>query len=206
MSNFLLESISSKIKWTLVSSKDGSSAALFFSPSACIVSVFSEAVSWLVCFSDETKGCKALLQYLLENEMLKLASSYSAFLGALLASYSILTLHLIFMKDIDMDSMKLTSDCGQWTLLEQDHFLGHIHQRHQYVVRIHVFLSPNCCITFWIKRKSWHLAKNMIHNYKKSKLPRKMSKNMTQFWRSFDAVLMRFWCGFDAVLIFHKIY
>ena len=170
----------------------------FFSPSACIVSVFfSEAVSWLLCFSDETKGCKALLQYLLENEMLKLASSYSAFLGALLASYSILTLHLIFMKDIDMDSMKLTSDCGQWTLLEQDHFLGHIHQRHQYVVRIHVFLSPNCCITFWIKRKSWHLAKNMIHNYKKSKLPRKMSKNMTQFWRSFDAVLMRFWCGFD---------
>lgn len=112
----------------------------FFSPSACIVSVFSEAVSWLLCFSDETKGCKVLLQYLLENEMLKLASSYSAFLGALLASYSILTLHLIFMKDIDMDSMKLTSDCGQWTLLEQDHFLGHIHQRHQYVVRIHVFL------------------------------------------------------------------
>ena len=125
--------------------------------------------------------------------MLKLASSYSAFLGALLASYSILTLHLIFMKDIYMDSMKLTSDSGQWTLLEQDHFLGHIHQRYQYVVRIHVFLSPNCCITFWIKRKSWHLAKNMIHNYKKSKLPRKMSKNMTQFWCSFDAVLMRFW-------------
>ena len=168
----------------------------FFSPSACIVSVFSEAVSWLLCFSDETKGCKALLQYLLENEMLKLASSYSAFLGALLASYSILTLHLIFMKDIDiyMDSMKLTSDCGQWTLLEQDHFLGHIHQRHQYVVRIHVFLSPNCCITFWIKRKSWHLAKNMIHNYKKSKLPRINVKK-------YDAVLMQFWCNFDAVLM-----
>ena len=151
MSNFLLESISSKIKWTLVSSKDGSSAAqFFFTKRLHSLSFFSEAVSWLLCFSDETKGCKALLQYLLENEMLKLASSYSAFLGALLASYSILTLHLIFMKDIDMDSMKLTSDCGQWTLLEQDHFLGHIHQRHQYVVRIHVFLSPNCCITFWI--------------------------------------------------------
>ena len=85
----------------------------FFTKHLHSLSFFSEAVSWLLCFSDETKGCKALLQYLLENEMLKLASSYSAFLGALLASYSILTLHLIFMKDIDMDSMKLTSDCGQ---------------------------------------------------------------------------------------------
>ena len=174
----------------------------FFSPSACIVSVFSEAVSWLLCFSDETKGCKALLQYLLENEMLKLASSYSAFLGALLASYSILTLHLIFMKDIDMDSMKLTSDCGQWTLLEQDHFLGHIHQRHQYVVRIHVFLSPNCCITFWIKRKSWHLGKIWYITARNRNFQEKCQK----IWRSFDAVLMQFWCGFDAVLIFHKIY
>ena len=174
----------------------------FFSPSACIVSVFSEAVSWLLCFSDETKGCKVLLQYLLENEMLKLASSYSAFLGALLASYSILTLHLIFMKDIDMDSMKLTSDCGQWTLLEQDHFLGHIHQRHQYVVRIHVFLSPNCCITFWIKRKSWHLAKIWYITTRNRNFQEKCQK----IWRSFDAVLMQFWCGFDAVLIFHKIY
>ena len=175
----------------------------FFSPSACIVSVFSEAVSWLLCFSDETKGCKALLQYLLENEMLKLASSYSAFLGALLASYSILTLHLIFMKDIYMDSMKLTSDCGQWTLLEQDHFLGHIHQRHQYVVRIHVFFChPTAVSHSGLKENHDIWQKNMIHNCKKSKLPRKMSKK----WRSFDAVLMQFWCGFDAVLIFHKIY